>query len=90
MTQLMIEHARQIEQGRYRGDDGTVEVHAAAMQHLVHTSRSLGVAADLPDLLQGLLDRSIAAGYAQAGIASAVEVIRSPAASSALLERRRS
>jgi 3-hydroxyisobutyrate dehydrogenase-like beta-hydroxyacid dehydrogenase len=78
VTQLMTEHARQIEAGRFPADDGTVEVHAAAMQHLIDASRTLQVGADVPELIHALLNRSIAAGRGDAGIASVIDVIATP------------
>jgi 3-hydroxyisobutyrate dehydrogenase-like beta-hydroxyacid dehydrogenase len=79
VTRLMIDHARQIEADRFPADDGTVAVHAAAMQHLIRTSRTLQIGADVPELIHALLDRSIAAGRGEAGIASVIDVIATPA-----------
>ncbi|WP_067826817.1 NAD(P)-dependent oxidoreductase [Actinomadura kijaniata] len=70
VTSLMGEHARQVAKGEYPDDDGTVEVHAAAMEHLVHTSAALGVRTDVPELVKALLDRAAAAGHGADGIAS--------------------
>jgi 3-hydroxyisobutyrate dehydrogenase-like beta-hydroxyacid dehydrogenase len=78
VTQLMTEHARQIETGRFPADDGTIAVHAAAMQHLIRTSRTLKISADVPELIHTLLSRSIASGRGDAGIASVIDVIATP------------
>ncbi|WP_436641098.1 NAD(P)-dependent oxidoreductase [Actinomadura kijaniata] len=75
VTSLMTEHARQVATGAYPDDDGTVEVHAAAMGHLVHASTALGVRADVPELVKSLLDSAVAAGHGADGVASVVEVI---------------
>jgi len=77
---LMGDHARQVEAGRYPGDDGTIEIHAAAMDHLTETSRRHGVGVDVPELLTALLHRGIAAGHGDDGIASMIEVIKQPVA----------
>ncbi|MEV0154303.1 NAD(P)-binding domain-containing protein [Micromonospora sp. NPDC050686] len=76
VTSLMADHAHQIEDGHYPNDDGTVEVHAAAMEHLVDTSEAQRVSTDVPELVKALLDRARAAGYGADGIASVVETIR--------------
>lgn len=74
----MTDHARQIEYGRYPDDDGTVEVHAAAVEHVIHTSRAQGITAELPELIRSLLERGIAAGHGTEGIASIIEIIMRP------------
>ena len=75
---LITDLARQIEDGRYPSDDGTLEVHAAAMDHLIHTSQTHGIGVDAPDLIKALLERGIATGHAADGIASLIEVINKP------------
>ncbi|MER5326929.1 NAD(P)-dependent oxidoreductase [Streptosporangium roseum] len=75
VTSLMADHARQIEDGRFPDDDGTVEVHAAAMEHLVQTSRAQGIGTDVPKLIKALLDRAAATGHGTSGIASVIETI---------------
>ena len=72
---LLAEHARQVEQGRYTADEGTLEVLAAAVDHLVATSARAGVRTEVPDGLRALIERGIAAGHGQAGPASLVEAI---------------
>ena len=79
VTGLLSDIARQIEEGRYPDDDGTIEVHAAAMDHLIHTSLEHGIGADVPKLVKGLLERGVATGYGADGMASLIEVVRSPA-----------
>ncbi|MFE3016981.1 NAD(P)-dependent oxidoreductase [Streptomyces sp. NPDC059256] len=75
VTSLMVDHARQIEDGGFPDDDGTVEVHRAAMEHLLHTSRTQGIGTDVPELFQTLLNRAAAGGHGQSGIASVVATI---------------
>ncbi|MBE1484834.1 NAD(P)-dependent oxidoreductase [Plantactinospora soyae] len=76
VTSLMSDHARQIEDGRYPDDDGTVEVHAAAMDHLVQASGVQGLRTDVPEVVKALLVRAGAGGHGSDGIASVVEAIR--------------
>lgn len=77
---LVEDHAGQIEAGHYPGDDGTIAIHAAAMDHLIETSRRHAIGADVPLFLRSLLQRAIEAGHGDGGIAGVVEVIRRPAA----------
>lgn len=78
ITQLMGQYARQIENGRYPADEGTLEVLAGAMDHLIHTSQTKGIGVDVPTLFKVLLDRGIEAGRGDDGIASVIDVIRTP------------
>ena len=79
VTGLLPDIARQIEEGRYPNDDGALEVHAAAMDHLIHTSLDHGIGADVPKFVKDLHERGIAAGHGADGMASLIEVVRSPA-----------
>lgn len=75
VTGLLTDHARQIDEGRYPPDEGTLEVLAAAMDHVAGTSRALGVSADVPDAVRQVLERGIAAGHGDRGVASLAEVL---------------
>jgi hypothetical protein len=75
VTSLLTEHARQIEEGRYPDDDGTVDVHAAAMDHLIHASAAAGVRTDVPDLFRGLLEVAATGGHGADGIASTAQAL---------------
>jgi 3-hydroxyisobutyrate dehydrogenase-like beta-hydroxyacid dehydrogenase len=75
VTSLMTDHARQVRDGHYPDDDGTVEVHAAAMDHLVNASKAQGVRTDVPELVKTLLDAAVTAGHGGDGIASVAEAI---------------
>jgi 3-hydroxyisobutyrate dehydrogenase-like beta-hydroxyacid dehydrogenase len=76
VTSLMADHAHQAEEGRFPNDDGTVEVHAAAIEHLVDTSRGHGLRTDVPELFKTLLEGAVADGYGLGGIAGVIETIR--------------
>lgn len=76
VTSLMADHARHIQDGSYPDDDGTVDVHAAAMEHLVQASKAAGIRTDVPELVKSLLDRASAAGHGGDGIASVTETMR--------------
>ncbi|GAA5001421.1 NAD(P)-dependent oxidoreductase [Actinopolymorpha pittospori] len=75
VTSLMADHARQIEGARFPDDDGTVEVHAAAMGHLVEAGRSQGIGTEVPELISALLERAAVGGHGADGIASVIETI---------------
>jgi 3-hydroxyisobutyrate dehydrogenase-like beta-hydroxyacid dehydrogenase len=83
LARLMTEHAEQISTGEYPNHDGTMDVHAAALGHVVETSRQHGVAPDVPEFLKGLLDRAVGLGYGHSGIAGVIEVIKQHVAQAA-------
>ena len=74
LSRLMTEHARQIAESRYPSHDGTINVHATAMDHLVETSRQHGTALDVPEFLNGLLARALSHGHGESGIARVAEM----------------
>ncbi|MEU3692893.1 hypothetical protein [Streptomyces narbonensis] len=75
VTSLMADHARQIKDGRVPDDDGTVEVHAAATQRLLHTSRARSIGTDVQEPIANLLERAAATGHGSSGIAGVIETI---------------
>ena len=75
VTGLLPGHARQINQRRYPGDDGTLEVYAAAMGHIVDTGRRQGIDVELPAALTALIERGVAAGHGDNGLARLADVI---------------
>lgn len=75
VTGLLPGHARQIDQRRYPGDDGTLRVYAAAMGHVVDTSRRHGLDVELPATITALLERGVAAGHGDDGLPRLADVI---------------
>lgn len=73
-------YAKQIDTGAFPGDDATLDIHRAAMAHLVQETESLGVNAEFPALIKSLADRSAAAGHGGEGYAVMIEEFRRPAA----------
>ncbi|KUH40708.1 MULTISPECIES: NAD(P)-dependent oxidoreductase [Streptomyces] len=71
-------YARQVDDGTYPADDGTVDTHLAAMAHVVEESESLGVNAELPRLVKALAERAVTAGHGAGGYAALVEQFRTP------------
>jgi len=75
VTGLLADHARQVEYGKYSGEDGTLDVYAAAVDHLVATSRDHGIDTTVPDGLAALIEHGTGAGHGHAGL---VGVIATP------------
>ncbi|MFF7247310.1 NAD(P)-dependent oxidoreductase [Embleya sp. NPDC008237] len=67
------EYAAQIDAGTYPGDDATLDVHLATMDHLVHASRARGIDTALPELYRRYTRRAIAAGHGSNGYARLIE-----------------
>lgn len=72
---LLSGHARQIDQRRYPGDDGTLSVYAAAMGHVVDTGRRHGIDVEVPATISALLERGVAAGHGDDGLARLADVV---------------
>lgn len=69
--------ARDVDAGSYPGDEDTVEMELAAMEHIVHTSKARGVRPELPELVRGLLADAVADGHGKDGFSRVVEALRS-------------
>ncbi|RDI55765.1 NAD(P)-dependent oxidoreductase [Nocardia mexicana] len=80
LAYLLREHAGQIDDGVYPAEDGSLDVHAAAMDHLIDTSRQFGVETAVPELFAALIQRGRRAGLGSEGIASIVRPVLGNAA----------
>ncbi|GIJ80018.1 3-hydroxyisobutyrate dehydrogenase [Micromonospora phaseoli] len=69
-------YARQIDDGAYPGDDSTIDIHLAAMAHVVHESEALGVNVELSRLTKTLADRAVADGHGGSSYAAMIEQFR--------------
>ncbi|MFD6434148.1 NAD(P)-dependent oxidoreductase [Streptomyces venezuelae] len=69
-------YAPQVDAGRYPGDDATVDVQIAAIDHLIHAAQARGIDNALPELLKSTMERAAAAGHGGDSYASVVEVLR--------------
>lgn len=76
VTGLLAEHAAQIDSGRYPADDGSLAVYAAALDHLIATAAARGVATDVPTALRAVVERGVAAGRGDEGLAAVIEALR--------------
>ncbi|MCI3928939.1 NAD(P)-dependent oxidoreductase [Streptomyces sp. AN091965] len=73
---FITRYAAQVEEGSYPGDDATVDVQIAAIDHLVHAAADRGVDTALPELLKAFMERTRAAGHGGDSFASVIEVLR--------------
>lgn len=76
---LVGTHARDAADGEYPGDDGTLDVYAAAVDHVVTTSEQLGLSTDVPTGLRRLITRAVLAGHGADGLARLIDTVGSPA-----------
>ncbi|MCM6777546.1 NAD(P)-binding domain-containing protein [Nocardia sp. CDC159] len=77
IARLFAEHAGQLDRGEFSDADGTIEVHVEAVNHLLETSRRQGIDTAVPELFAQLLQRGIASGRGDSGVAAVAESIRS-------------
>ncbi|MXM65052.1 NAD(P)-binding domain-containing protein [Streptomyces sp. HUCO-GS316] len=75
---FLTTYAAQVDAGRYPGDDATVDVQIAAIDHLIHAAALRGVDNALPELLRTAMQRAKAAGHGSDSYASLIEVLRIP------------
>lgn len=76
VTGFMSTYAPQIDAGHYPGDDATLDIHLATMDHLVHASEARGLDVELPELLKAFTARAVAAGHGGDSYARLIEVVR--------------
>ncbi|MDT0545753.1 MULTISPECIES: NAD(P)-dependent oxidoreductase [Streptomyces] len=76
---FLTTYAPQVDAGRYPGDDATIDVQIAAIEHLLHAAASRGVDNALPELLKSTMERASAAGHGPDSFAGVIEVLRGPA-----------
>lgn len=77
---FMTTYAPQVDAGRYPGDDATVDVQIATIDHLLHAAEARGLDNALPALLKATMERAKAAGHGSDSYASVIEVLRGPSA----------
>ncbi|MFK8844528.1 NAD(P)-dependent oxidoreductase [Streptomyces sp. Ac-502] len=79
VTGFLATYAPQVDAGHYPGDDATVDVQIAAIDHLLHAAAARGIDNALPALLKATMERTRAAGHGADSYASVVEVLKSGA-----------
>ncbi|WP_105968359.1 NAD(P)-dependent oxidoreductase [Streptomyces geranii] len=65
--------AREIDSNSFETEVSSLDVNKAAIEHLVATSRQLGINSDLPAAVQALIERRVAQGFGTHSLASLVE-----------------
>ncbi len=73
---FLTTYAPQVDAGRYPGDDATVDVQIAAIDHLIHAAAARGIDNALPELLKTAMEKAGAAGHGSDSYASLIEVMR--------------
>lgn len=73
---FLATYAPQVDAGHYPGDDATVDVQIATIDHLIHAAADRGLDNALPELLKATMERASAAGHGSDSYASVIEVLR--------------
>ncbi|QGV79153.1 NAD(P)-dependent oxidoreductase [Streptomyces ficellus] len=73
---FMDRYAGQIDAGHYPGDDATIDVQLAAIEHLLHAGHARGVDGRLPELHRELMAKAAAEGNGGDSYARLVEAFR--------------
>ncbi|MER5304096.1 NAD(P)-binding domain-containing protein [Streptomyces lasiicapitis] len=73
---FLTRYAGQVDEGRYPGDDATVDVQIATIDHLIHAAADRGVDNALPELLKATMEQAKALGHGGDSYASVIEVLR--------------
>ncbi|MFF9788608.1 3-hydroxyisobutyrate dehydrogenase [Streptomyces sp. SceaMP-e96] len=76
---FLATYAPQVDAGRYPGDDATVDVQIAAIDHLIHAAAVRGIDNALPELLKSAMQRAKAAGHGSDSYASVIEILKKAA-----------
>ena len=76
VTGFLATYAAQVDAGRYPGDDATVDVQIAAIDHLLHAAAARGIDNALPELLKATMERTRDLGHGSDSYASVIEVLR--------------
>ncbi|MFI0712514.1 NAD(P)-dependent oxidoreductase [Streptomyces inhibens] len=78
---FLTTYAPQVDAGHYPGDDATIDVQIAAIDHLIHAASARGIDNALPELLKTTMERAGAAGHGPDSYASVIEVLKGSARS---------
>lgn len=76
VTKVITDYARQIDEGRYPGDEEWLELDFPLMDLLIQANKERGLDTDLSELIRSLTHKGIKAGYGRDSFASLVEIIR--------------
>ncbi|MFE6849860.1 NAD(P)-dependent oxidoreductase [Streptomyces sp. NPDC057674] len=73
---FMTTYAEQIDEGKYPGDDATIDVQVATIGHLLHAAEARGVDNRLPELHLELMRAAVEAGHGGDSYARIIENFR--------------
>lgn len=73
---FMSTYAPQVDAGAYPGDDATLDVHLATVEHLLHASAARGLDVEVPGLFKAFIEQAIAAGHGGDSYARLIDVVR--------------
>ncbi|WP_282703991.1 NAD(P)-binding domain-containing protein [Streptomyces sp. CC219B] len=73
---FLTTYAPQVDAGRYPGDDATIDVQIATVDHLIHAAAHRGVDTALPELLRDTMRRAHRAGHGSDSYAAVIEVLK--------------
>jgi 3-hydroxyisobutyrate dehydrogenase-like beta-hydroxyacid dehydrogenase len=76
LSMYVEQAAKSIDEHDHPGDLANVTMMGATADHIVATSRELGVDAQLPEAVKAQYDRAIAGGHGKAGWTSLFEILR--------------
>ncbi|MFI1826190.1 NAD(P)-dependent oxidoreductase [Streptomyces sp. NPDC020412] len=76
VNNFITRYAGQVDAGGYPGDDATLDVQIATIDHLLHAAEARGVDNALPLLLKSLMERAAAAGHGSDSYGSVIEALR--------------
>lgn len=76
VTGFLTRYAPQVDEGSYPGDDATIDVQIAAIDHLLHTAAARSLDNALPELLKSTMQRAHAAGHGSDSFAAVIETLR--------------
>lgn len=68
--------AADVDRGEYPGDQDSIAMELAALEHLAHTSAATGLDSRLPELMRDLAHETVAAGDGHLGWSRIVEALR--------------
>ncbi len=73
---FLTTYAPQVDAGHHPGNDATIDVQIAAIDHLIHAAHARGIDNSLPQLLKSTMERAAATGHGSDSYASVIEVLR--------------
>ncbi|BCJ59686.1 hypothetical protein Jiend_31080 [Micromonospora endophytica] len=80
VTGWLAGYATQIDDGTYPADDSTIDVHLAAMAHVIAEGETLGVNVESTALARTLAERAVADGHGGSSYAAMITQFRKPTA----------